>query len=364
MRALLAAVVSKQVSTDLNMSPEEVLKKIEDHKKFVQAGKERISNEIDQKASDIKKRSEPFLELKNKMEKRGDETMEYTYLDMQRRGNASEVRRDERINDVLLILQRKADPKEVAEKYFLKGDHFCFDPFDKKLDCGGLLHTEIEMVYKECDCFPMVKEKLFNLRTARMAKKNVAEKYKHDIAVLESLSSLDDWQRSELTEKRAYVEAADKIVLNATDQELIKEIMEKPESTLAKCINRAEKAIPILVKYDGSHQLLLHLKSLKRTVDYFGIVPEVDFTIPMMVREEDKELADVPKCPNTGEPDCYERKQKPVVVKHIESWNKKYEVLDKNNQGFDYAIFTEYRHNIRGMNYQKYYKSVNVPKKN
>ena len=62
-----------------------------------------------------------------------------------------------------------------------------------------------------------------------------------------------------------------------------------PNSVVNSCVAMAKKAIPILVKYDGGNRVPIYLKELKKTADYFGIAKEIDWTVPMMVVEEEKE---------------------------------------------------------------------------
>ena len=277
-----------------------------------------------------------------------DEVMEYERVNSLRKTERAEQEREDEQNCMLNILMGDDScKKEYLEKYN-------YSNFDE-----NATHREL---YKYINCYKKIQDDLFRFRSWVIAKHNLVEKYKKDIVRIESLSEIDDWEKVTLEKKRAFIEDAKNYNLNATDEELVQMILDNnPNSVVNSCVAMAKKAIPILVKYDGGNRVPIHLKELKKTADYFGIAKEIDWTVPMMVIEEEqgeKELLDkldAKYCsdkkherhcdtfgPITPKNRIWFKKRGRESCNYIKEMDEKYEALG-DNPGLKYPIFTKYR---------------------
>jgi hypothetical protein len=322
--------------------------KVTEHMKKVEEGKKMLSEKMDRKVADLKKEMKPLLDKKDDIRMKTDEVMEYERVNSLRKTALSEQRREDRQNCMLNILMGdESCKKEIIEKYN-------YSSFDVSSTHRGL--------YDYINCYEKIQDDLFRFRSWVIAKHNLVEKYKKDIARIESLSEIDDWERATLEKKKAFIDDAKKYSKNATDQELVQMIMSnKPRGVIASCVAMAKKAIPILVKYEEYNRLPIHLKELKKTADYFGIAKEIDWTVPMMVVEEEKgekeqlDKFDAEYCSDkkhkmhchisggtTPENRIWYKKRGMLSCNYIKEMDKKYEELG-DNPGLKYPIFTKYR---------------------
>jgi hypothetical protein len=322
--------------------------KVTEHMKKVEEGKKMLSEKMDRKVADLKKEMKPLLDKKDDIRMKTDEVMEYERVNSLRKTERAEQEREDEQNCMLNILMGDDScKKEYLEKYN-------YSSFDVSSTHRGL--------YDYINCYEKIQDDLFRFRSWVIAKHNLVEKYKKDIARIESLSEIDDWERATLEKKKGFIEDAKKYSKNATDQELVQMIMSnKPRGVIASCVAMAKKAIPILVKYDGYNRVPIHLKELKKTADYFGIAKEIDWTVPMMVVKEEKaynEFLDnwrAEYCSNKKHSKQCDRKAfdnpdrrilgkklSTVACNYIKEMDKKYEALG-NNPGLKYPIFTKYR---------------------
>ena len=322
--------------------------KVTEHMKKVEEGKKMLSEKMDRKVLDLKKEMEPLLDKKDDIRMKTDEVMEYERVNSLRETERSEMRREEAQNCMLNILMGDDScKKEYLEKYN-------FSNFDE--------NRHHRQLYDYINCYEKIQDDLFRFRSWVIAKYNLVEKYKKDIARIESLSEIDDWERATLNKKKAFINDAEKYNPNATDEELVQMILDNnPNSVVNSCVAMAKKAIPILVKYDGGNRVPIHMKELKKTADYFGIAKEIDWTVPMMVVEEEKrekEYMDswsAQYCSDkkherqchifgatTPENRIYFQKRMVESCNLIKEMDEKYEALG-DNPGLKYLIFTKYR---------------------
>ncbi len=321
--------------------------KVTEHMRKVEEGKKMLSEKMDRKVKDLKKEMEPLLDKKDDIRMKTDEVMEYERVNSLRKTERAEQEREDEQNCMLNILMGDDSCKEqYKEKYN-------YSNFDE-----NATHREL---YKYINCFKEIQDDLFRFRSWVIAKHNLVEKYKKDIVRIESLSEIDDWEKVTLEKKRAFIEDSKNYNQNATDQELVQMILSNnPNSVVNSCVAMAKKAIPILVKYDGD-RLPTRLRELKKTADYFGIAKEIDWTVPVMVIEEEKgynEYKDkwrTEYCSDkkhkkqchifgatTPENRIYFRKSMIESCNYIKEMDKKYEALG-DNPGLKYPIFTKYR---------------------
>ncbi len=324
--------------------------KVTEHMKKVEEGKKMLREKMDRKVLDLKKEMEPLLDKKDDIRMKTDEVMEYERVNSLRETERSEMRREEAQNCMLNILMGDDScKKEYLAKYN-------FSNFDE--------NRHHRQLYDYINCYEKIQDDLFRFRSWVIAKHNLVEKYKKDIARIESLSEIDDWEAVTLNKKKAFINDAKKYNPNATDEELVQMILNNnPNSVVNSCVAMAKKAIPILVKYDGGNRVPIHLKELKKTADYFGIAKEIDWTVPMMVIEEEKESKEYmdkwraeycndkkhkEQCiktpsynenPNTR---IFNKKTSIESCKYLKEMDEKYEALG-DNPGLKYPIFTVYR---------------------
>ena len=323
--------------------------KVTEHMKKVEEGKKILSEKMDRKVLDLKKEMEPLLDKKDDIRMKTDEVMEYERVNSLRETERSEMRREEAQNCMLNILMGDDScKKEYLEKYN-------FSNFDE--------NRHHRQLYDYINCYEKIQDDLFRFRSWVIAKHNLVEKYKKDIARIELLSEIDDWEAVTLSKKKAFINEAGKYNPNATDEELVQMILnDKPDTAIKNCLSMAKKAIPILVKYDGD-RLPTRLRELKKTADYFGIAKEIDWTVPVMVIEEEKESKEYmdkwraeycndkkhkEQCiktpsynenPNTR---IFNKKTSIESCKYLKEMDEKYEALG-DNPGLKYPIFTVYR---------------------
>jgi len=322
--------------------------KVTEHMKKVEEGKKMLSEKMDRKVVDLKKEMEPLLDKKDDIRMKIDEVMEYERVNSLRKTERAEQEREDEQNCMLNILM---------------GDDSCKEQHIEKYNRSQFWQKEThDELYDYINCYKKIQDDLFRFRSWVIAKHNLVEKYKKDIVRIESLSEIDDWEKVTLEKKRAFIEDAKNYNLNATDEELVQMILDNnPNSVVNSCVAMAKKAIPILVKYDGGNRVPIYLKELKETADYFGIAKEIDWTVPVMVIEEEqgeKELLDkfdAKYCsdkkherhcdtfgPITPENRIWFKKRGRESCNYIKEMDKKYEALG-DNPGLKYPIFTKYR---------------------
>ena len=322
--------------------------KVTEHMRKVEEGKKMLSEKMDRKVLDLKKEMEPLLDKKDDIRMKTDEVMEYERVNSLRKTERAEQEREDEQNCMLnILIGDDSCKKEYMEKYNRSN-------FDEDMH-----HREL---YKYINCYKEIQDDLFRFRSWVIAKHNLVEKYKKDIASIESLSEIDDWERATLNKKKVFINDAEKYNPNATDEELVQMILDNnPNSVVNSCVAMAKKAIPILVKYDGGNRVPIHLKELKKTADYFGIAKEIDWTVPVMVIEEEKAYKEykynwrskycsdkkhqaqcareISENPNTR---ILNKKVSTAACNYIKEMDKKYEALG-DNPGLKYPIFTKYR---------------------
>lgn len=324
-----------------------VIQKVKGVQKIVKEGQEQIKKEMDAGISNLEARMSSPIEAGEDMKISTEELFEYRRVESERREEKAEAEKVQGYSLVLDALMGKISAQGISFDYYL------------------------ERLYKDCDCYNMAQDDLFKFRSSIIAKKNLAEGYKKDIARLQSFGSLDSWDKAELEKKKAYVQNAAKYNLDATDQELLQILLDpKKDHFLLKCVNRAKQAIPILVKYDDTHNLILHFDKIKKTAEYFGI--DVDLTVPTMIIEEEKAFsAHMEKwskeyCAKhsiqcdllSSESNIYHKVYEKEAFLYIEQMNEKYAALG-DNPGLNYAIFTQYRKKM----HSPYYDYFKNPKK-
>ena len=338
-----------------NQNNKEVSLKIDQHHKHVKNKQDEISTLLDEKEEELKKKMAPMMNQKDDIRIKTDEVMEFHYVDAKRRTERAEKRIDDDI--------------ELTISKLLSGDKSV---------------PNTSWIYEECDCYSLAEQELFSLRSWIIAKKNLAQQYQKDIEHILSFKKIDDWEEATLRKKRVYIKEAEEYNLDATDKELIDLVVNRknPDGVLANCIRRAKKSIPILVKYDSSYSLLSHLEQTKKTADLFDISKDIDWTVPLMVKQEQKDFEkflndwgekyfkenpDIESLLNSSlsvdyraeDRSKYRRAKDRAVYNYIEDMNKKYTSLAPN-LGLEYAIYTKYRRGVGiSIFYYDYFENPN-----
>ena len=203
----------------------------------VEEGKKMLSEKMDRKVVDLKKEMDPLLDKKDDIRMKTDEVMEYERVNSLRKTERAEQEREDEQNCILNIVM---------------GDDSCKKQYMEKYNRSNFWQEEkLDELYKYINCYKKIQDDLFRFRSWVIAKHNLVEKYKKDIARIESLSEIDDWERVTLEKKKVFIEDAKKYDQNATDEELVQMILDNnPNSVVNSCVAMAKKAIPILVKYE------------------------------------------------------------------------------------------------------------------
>ncbi|RZI47514.1 hypothetical protein EDM53_01505 [Rickettsiales endosymbiont of Peranema trichophorum] len=300
----------------------------------VQKEQQQISEAIETKRQDLEAQMSPLLSKNDQVRIRTDERRELDAVHRERTTSKVEQRIDNEYNFVLDVLQGKAESKNT--------------PFDRYLDA----------LYEYCSrCHNYLEADIFRFRSNIIAKNNLAAKYKKDVALLESLSRLDDWDKQTLIAKKQYIEDAKHYRLDMTDAEIAQYVLkDNPDTVIASCTRRASKAIPILVKYSDGEILARYLDRIKKTAEVFGIAKDVDWTVPYMVKHEKVEFHEhmVKWCRerpgvcrysmNSPNP-ANEKLVKQEKMRYAKMMNERYASLG-DNVGLEYAVFKKYRHRI------------------
>ena len=245
-----------------------VQEKIAEHQKMVKDGTAKLKKEMGDKVSDLNTKMQPMLDKKDDLVMNNDLTFEYMHVDRERRANKADQSQDEQDDRIIADLMRRS--KENDWDYKTKGQSF------SKPD-------EIWSVLKYSHFVSGAEDKLFGARSALIAKKNLAKRYKKDIARLESLNTIDNWDQVTLDKKRAFVKKVDAIDVNISDAELLNDLIEK-DVVLKRDKMRAQKLIPVLMQYDGYFTAEIYFKELKRAAEIYGV--DMDWTAPDMVKKE------------------------------------------------------------------------------
>ncbi len=245
-----------------------VQEKIAEHQKMVKDGTAKLNKEMDDKVSDLNTKMQPMLDKKDDLVMNNDLTFEYMHVDRERRANKADQSQDEEDDTVIADLMRRS--KENDWNYKTK----------EKSSSG---RSEIRSILKYSHFVSGAEDKLFRERSALIARKNLAKRYKEDIKRLESLNTIDNWDQITLDKKRAFVKKVDAIDVNISDAELLKDLIEK-DVVLKRDKMRAHKLIPVLIQYDGYFTAESYFKEFKRAAEIYGV--DMDWTVPDMVKKE------------------------------------------------------------------------------
>lgn len=312
----------------------EVTKKVAELKKIVKEGKQKLNSELDNAEQDLQKEMALIFAKKDTGRIKLEEVMEYNRVDEQRQTERANKSRDDGYDFVLDWLQGKVS-----------------------MDKGKYTHS-LDGLYEYCArCYDMFQKDVFNFRSTIIAKHNLAEKYKRDVEMLESLMELSNWNQQALITKKEYIKEVERYKLDTTDEDLAKQLLEeRPNSVIQNCLRTSIKAIPILVQYDRTYRLEMYLDKIKKTADFFGIAKEIDWTVPLMVKKEEKDFENhmqswhndyctknSDSCRNFSDKyEKFSKDRKIEAFRYIEMMNAKYAELG-DNPGLNYAIFTKYR---------------------
>ena len=303
-----------------------VQEKITEHQKMVKTGTAKLKKEMDDKVSDLNTKMQPMLDYKDDLVMNNDLTFEYGHVDRERRSQKAQNRQDDRDDRVVADLMRRS--KENDWEYKTKGK-------------SSSERSEIWDIMPYLHLVSAAEDELFRVRSTLIAKKNLAKKYEKDIARLESLNTVDNWDQITLDKKRAFVKKVDAIDENISDAEILKDLIEK-DSVLRRKKMRAHKLIPILIQYDAYFTAESYFKQFRRAAEIYGV--DMDWTVPDMVKKEldwfeNREPIYVDSDPEKT------KKARQENCAFIEEMDKEYKALG-DHPGLKTPLFQTYRNNI------------------
>jgi len=212
--------------------------------------KNQVSKELDQKEDDFNKIRALLIEEKSRFDVSIEEAFKA---------------RD---------LARNAKDKEEFKNRLNKVEKIIY-----KIENGFEINNEEdELLQRESNCDFHFDIDLKAAKTNIDVKLSKAADYIKDVKLLESLSSLTPMQQSEFQYKRQYIANAGSMDRTKQIDALLMNIAKNPHPYTAECLIRANRIIPILLKY----RRLNDPEGAYMMQKYFGVAKDWDLTIPLI----------------------------------------------------------------------------------
>ena len=270
--------------------------------------KNQVSKELDQKEDDFNKIRAPLIEEKSRFDVSIEEAFKA---------------RD---------LERNAKDKEEFKNRLNKVEKIIY-----KIENGFEINNEEDaLLQRESNCDFHFDIDLKSAKTNIDVKLSKATDYIKNVKLLESLSSLTPMQQNELQYKRQYIANAGSMDRTKQIDALLMNIAKNPHPYTAECLIRANRIIPILLKYrelndpEGAYMMQ----------KYFGVAKDWDLAIPIIEKNRSNEF----RTYFEANYKCLEERKAPSrnVFRlpekiYFEIFNK-YPLPPKNNQGWNYKI--------------------------
>jgi hypothetical protein len=230
---------------------------------------------------------------------------------------------------------------------------------------SGTNELDSSWFYGKMSCYSRLKEYLFALRSRLIAGDITRPRLTKEIAKIKALRNIGDIERSQIARREEEIRNIDDMArsynLNDTDADLARSVMnDEDNKNIGVCLREIKRILPILIQHDWSDDLINDLVALKEMADFLDIAKEVDWTVPFMVVQEEKDYKQhmwdwkreyVSKhkvrlgwssSHDSPERVLYEKEMEKERLRYVEMMNEKYRALG-DNPGLKYAIFTEYR---------------------
>ena len=270
--------------------------------------KNQISKELDQKEDDFNKIRAPLIEEKSKFDVSIEEAFKGRDLERKMKDDEESKRINSEIEKIIYKIENGFEVSDEEDKYL-----------QKKSSCDFHLGMDVKSAKINID-----------------VKLSKATDYIKNVKLLESLSSLTPMQQSELQYKRQYIANAGSMDRTKQIDALLMNIAKNPHPYTAECLIRANRIIPILLKYrelndpEGAYMMQ----------KYFGVAKDWDLAIPIIEKNRSNEF----RTYSEANDKCLEERKAPSrnVFRlpekiYFEIFNK-YPLPPKNNQGWNYKI--------------------------
>ena len=312
-----------------------VLQMYEQKKQEVREKKKALSDEMDKKEEDFNKMTEPLIQEKNNLETSTEEFFKARNI----RGDfeiEEETKRElQRIEAIKYQFENNLELSKVIDiglEKDMKNDHYFLREMGS---CGNMIGIDVKSYKINID-----------------AQISMAKKYEQEVKLLESLTSLTQMQQSELIHKKDYI----KRVRSKSRQERLDDILNNiarnahKDKFLRQCLMVADKAIPLLVKYDYGYLFASRLGNKPPYIleaamlqKYFGVAKDIDFK--ELVKAYNKKNGYLEYEPETEK--CLSKKNIKLKYPYIpitlrEELKNKYPTPNKDNIVWNYRSFSIY----------------------
>ena len=318
-----------------------VLQMYKQKKEKVREKKKALSDEMDKKEEDFNKMREPLLREKNNLETSTEEFFKARNI----RGDfeiEEETKRElQRIEAIKYQFENNLELSKVEDiglNKNMKNDYYFLREMGS---CGNMIEMDVKSHKVSID-----------------AQISMASKYEQEVKLLESLISLTQMQQSELNHKKDYI----KRVRSKSRQERLDDILNNiarnahKDKFLRQCLMVADKAIPLLIKYDYNYGHVGRLGNKPPYIPeaamlqkYFGVAKEIDFTELLKffdkATEHDKFTDATEKCLSKKN---IKLKYRYIPIALRQELKNKYPKPDKNNITWSYRSYPK---GIKGENH-------------
>ena len=250
--------------------------KIKEVQEKVEKGKSEIKKEMDQKFEYLNHQSEPMIKKGVELESKAHGL--FGYLEEKEKVDA-EARRDYIDRDIAITL-------EAMKKL----------PLDQ---VSRIDSKKLDNVYSELKCYDIVEEE------KRMAKAGILNSIKkanqavEEINRLQKSNNLSGFDKERLEQNIAFYNKVKAMDKDTSDEGLERSIAQYPSNRLKECLIRADKVLPIVMKYDlrfieepghyySARKKYTIVEQWAKLQAMFGIAKDIDFTIYKILDDSTK----------------------------------------------------------------------------
>ena len=277
--------------------------------------KNQISKELDQKEDDFNKIRAPLIEEKSKFDVSIEEAFKALDLARNAKDKEESARIDAKVEKIIYKIENGLKISNDEDSYL-----------QNETNCDSTLEMDVKSAKINID-----------------VKLSKAVDYIKDVKLLESLSSLTPMQQSELQYKRQYIANAGSMDRSKQIDGLLKKIASNIDPVTRDCLTRANRIIPILLKY----RRLNDPEGAYMMQKYFGVAKDWDLTIPLIQSKKGDDSIIYYKAHDK----CLEERNAPARGIYsdrlpekisIELFNN-YPMPPKDNQGWSYNMVKNWK---------------------